>query len=318
MTATLEIATILRDANLRLCRIWIWTNYNGLGFDLKASPKPPHAIRVVALYSPAATAGLLSNDLVIAVNNQDISSADYTQAVDAIKHARDGNGCIELLVVEPRFYEKMKKKNIKIDVNFANVIEAPQTMPHDFEHFFEHPPRTCIIRSNAPGASFGFNVNYNETDVGVCIQEVYPNTPASRSALYKNDRIIEINDIFIDEDSSKSIFKKLDKARAKGKIKLYVIDMENYKFYQRNNIPLSSKEYKNTPVNNKYLTINRTEDIRLCTISLADATDIFGFQLTHDSENQVQLISISTGRNNEPSSENFILRLFSSSDFFLW
>jgi C-terminal processing protease CtpA/Prc len=242
MTEVSKDAEILHKANLRLCRLRVWSNYNGIGFDLESSSKAPFIIELVATCSPAAAGGLQKLDVVLAVNNQDLSEADYKHVGAAIKNAIDTTGLVELLVVEQHRYQSLKKKKIKINVKFAYVIDAPRTMPNEYETFFKYPPRTCTIHSNGTEGIFGFDIACGENNIGAYIDEILPNTPAGRSSLNKNDRIIEINDIFVDKDASNSIFKKLDKAKIKGNVKLFVIDMENYKYYQRHNIPLSSKE----------------------------------------------------------------------------
>jgi len=234
-------AELLRNANIRLCRLRVWPNFEGLGFNLEASTKPPHIIRLVESNSPAAAGGLKILDVILAVNQQDVSESDYNQVRNAIKTARDSNVPIELLVVEQRFYYALKKKNIHIDSSLATVINTPATMPDDNLNFIKHQPRTCNIRLNKSDTTFGFEVVNGENDVGAYIQEVFPNTPASRTPLRKSDRIIEIDDKFVDKDVSKSILEKLGKAKAKGAVKLYVLDTDTYKYYQLNKIPLTSK-----------------------------------------------------------------------------
>ncbi|CAF4093803.1 unnamed protein product, partial [Rotaria sordida] len=65
-----------------------------------------------------------------------------------------------------------------------------------------------------------------------------------KTSLRKSDRIIEIDDEFVDNMSSTTILEKFHTAKVKRHVKLYVIDTETYEFFQSNNIPLSSKEYQ--------------------------------------------------------------------------
>jgi C-terminal processing protease CtpA/Prc len=234
-------AELIRNADIRVCRLRVWPNYDGLGFNLEASLRPPHVIRLVESNSPAAAGGLKILDVILAVNQQDVSEADYNQVRNAIKEARDRNSPIELLVVEQRFYQALKKKNVTIDASMAQIISTPLTMPIDYFNFPKHQPRTCAMRLNKSDTTFGFEVVNGENDVGAYIQEVFPNTPASDTSLRKSDRIIEIDDKFVDKDVSKSILEKLGKAKTKGAVKLYVVDTETYKYYQLNKIPLTSK-----------------------------------------------------------------------------
>lgn len=103
-------AVILRDANLRLCRIRIWTNYDGLGFQLESLSKPPHIVQLVEPYSPATVGGLKISDVILSVNNQDVSSSDYNQVISIINTTRKKNGFIELLVIQQSVYQSLRKK----------------------------------------------------------------------------------------------------------------------------------------------------------------------------------------------------------------
>jgi C-terminal processing protease CtpA/Prc len=241
MSTSSKNAQLLRNANLRLCRLRIWSNFQGFGFNLEASIQPPHIIRLVESNSPAAAGGLKILDVILAVNDQDVSEADYNYLRNAIKTARDSNVPVELLVVEQHFYHVLKKKHIPINASSATVMNTPARMPSDYLNFVKHQPRTCNIRLNTSDRTFGFEVVNGENDVGAYIQEVFPNTPASHTSLRKSDRIIEINDKFVDNYVSKSIIAKLGRAKARGTVKLYVVDTETYKYYQLNKIPLTSK-----------------------------------------------------------------------------
>jgi C-terminal processing protease CtpA/Prc len=159
-------AELLRNANVRLCRLRVWPNFEGLGFNLEASSKPPHLIRLVESNSPAAIGGLKILDVILAVNQQDVSEADYNQVRNAIKNARDSNVAIELLVVEQRFYQALQKKKIPIDASQATIISTPATMPPEYSNFPKQQPRTCNIRLNKSDTKFGFEVVNGEKDVG--------------------------------------------------------------------------------------------------------------------------------------------------------
>jgi C-terminal processing protease CtpA/Prc len=250
-------AELLRNANVRLCRLRVWPNFEGLGFNLEASQRPPHIIRLVESNSPAAAGGLKILDVILAVNHQDVSESDYNQVKNAIKNARDSNAAIELLVVEQRFYQALKKKNLPIDPTSATTISTPTTMPIEYQNFPKHQPRTCNIRLNKSDSTFGFEVVNGENDVGAYIQEVFPNTPAANTSLRKSDRIIEVDDKFVDKDVSKSILEKLGKAKAKGAVKLYVVDTETYKHYQINKMSLSTKGKRKSQSEDRLSTIHR-------------------------------------------------------------
>ena len=234
-------AELLRNSNVRLCRLRVWPNYDGLGFNLENSPKPPHFIRLVESNSPAAAGGLKILDVILAVNQQDVSNSEYNVVKNAIRTARDNNGPIELLVIEQRFYQALKKKNLSVDPSSAQIMNTPASMPIDYQNFRRGEPRTCDLRLNKSDPSFGFEVVNGENDIGAYIQEVFANTPASHTQLRKSDRIIEIDDKPVDKEVSKSILERLSKAKAKGAVKLYVMDTDTYKRNQKTGTSLSSK-----------------------------------------------------------------------------
>ncbi|CAF3266956.1 unnamed protein product [Rotaria socialis] len=234
-------AEVLRNANIRLCKLRVWREFDGLGFNLEAAQRPPHLIRLVESNSPASAGGLKILDVILYVNQEDVSEADYNTVRGAIKTARDSNRPIELIVVEQRFYQLLKKKNIKVTPQLAtNVIQTPESMPADYINFPKRIPRTCNLRLGQSD-TFGFEVINGENDIGAYIQEVFPNTPASNTPLRKCDRIIEIDDKNVDKDVSKSILEKLAKAKQKGSVKLFVVDTDTYKNAQLHKLPLTSK-----------------------------------------------------------------------------
>lgn len=248
---------LLRNSNIRLCRLRVWPNFEGLGFNLEASPRPPHLVRLVESNSPASAGGLKILDAIIAVNQRDVSDADYNAVRNAIKSARDNNVPIELLVVEQRFYQVLKKKGIRVDPSYATTIDAPPSMPTEYQNTGRNQPRTCVLRLNPGETSFGFEVVNGENEIGAYIQEVFPNTPASRSQLRKSDRILEIDDKFVDKDVSKSILEKLGKARSKGAVKLFVMDTDTYKYHQLHKVPLTSKGKRKSQSEDRLTSNNR-------------------------------------------------------------
>jgi C-terminal processing protease CtpA/Prc len=256
MSVSSNIADILRTANVRLCRLRIWSNYEGLGFSLEPTLSPPYLVGVVNSNSPAAAAGLKIRDIIFAVNNQDVSKVNRNQIKDAIKNARDNSGSVELLVVEERFYETLRKVNVPMNAAAAKIIDGPRTMPADYESFPQHQPRTCIINLNTTDVTLGFDVVHGKNDIGLFVQEVLPNTAASRTLLRKCDRIIVIDDEFVDDHESESIIEKLGKVKINGSVKLYVMDTETYAYYTKNKLLLSSKHLRKSQSENKLIKPN--------------------------------------------------------------
>ncbi|CAF3369067.1 unnamed protein product [Rotaria sp. Silwood2] len=256
----------LNDVNLRRCRLNLWSNYAGYGFRLEASPLPPHIVQLVESNSPAAAGGLRIRDLILAVNNENMCKSSYDELKYIIKKARDTDDHIDLLVIDQDFYKILKEKNQSIHPRYAKTIETPRTMPRDYEKFPKHQPRICEIHLNTNDTSFGFQTINPLNNAGIFIQEVYPNSRAANTSLRKYDRIIEIDDDFVDNVPSSTILEKLRIAQEKRHVKLYVIDTETYEFFQSNNIPLSSEECRENTFERRFSTNSCTEKDKIGTI----------------------------------------------------
>ncbi|CAF3559154.1 unnamed protein product [Rotaria socialis] len=229
--------------NLRRCRLYIWRNYNGFGFTVTSESQLPPIITCVESNSPAAAAGLNIQDYVLAVNDTSTADVSHAELVAMVKNARDTDASVELLVLHQDFYRELKKVNRLFDPKRAKIIEAPRIMPINYQNFPKHQPRTCLLRLAKKEKSFGFSIVGSSTSTGLYIDEVCPNSVASNALLRENDRIIEINDEFVDDQQSEAIKKKLVQAKKAGFLKLYVIDMDTYESFRSENIPLSSNEY---------------------------------------------------------------------------
>jgi C-terminal processing protease CtpA/Prc len=235
MNETKSNEDIVRNANVRLCRLRTWTNYKGLGFHIMECSRPPHLISLVESNSPAASGGLKILDVLLAINNKTVSDTDYAQVIITLKTVqKETDFLLELLVVEQHFYKILKKKNIAIQSSLANILNTPIRMPEDYIKFPKHIPRTCQIRLQSKDIDFGFDVISGINGIGMFVQEVIPNSPAYGAGLRKSDRIIEIEDEYVDKNTSKFILEKLRKAAVKKTVKLLVVDTKTYGLYVLN------------------------------------------------------------------------------------
>ena len=239
-------APLLKEADVRLCRIHLWCNFQGLGFRSKRSSSPPHIISMVESNSPAAASGLKICDAILAINDVDMSQENHDNVCQAIQAAVNHTSAVEILVVEEKYYKSLKEKNISIDFKLVNVIIGPTEMPAEFVSFPKLTPRICKLYLGQNDREFGFEIVDDEKCPGVFIQTISLNSPASYGGLRKNDRIIEINGRKVNENCHKDIIKKIDKANKKGRIELFVADTHTYEHYMRHNLPLSSSESSNT------------------------------------------------------------------------
>ena len=244
MTSATIIAGVLHDVNLRLCRLRTWPNYVGFGFNVKFSSKPPHVIQFVKPYSPAIAADLYIKDVILAIDNKDALSIDAMQCLTILARAAERTGRVELLVVSKRSYRSLKKHGIPFDVKHATVITTPRIMPDAYQAFANYQPRICEIFLTKSDDRFGFDIANDDEEIGACIGEIYPGTPASQTVLRPGDRILEINKRFVDRKSKKYIFKKLHHAVLMRSVRLFVMDAETYRHYQSNDLSLSSNKYK--------------------------------------------------------------------------
>lgn len=227
---------IIREANVRLCRLRTWPNYKGLGFSIIKRPQPPNIIGLVESNSPAAAGGLKIWDTLLAVNNVSVVDTDYRQVVVTVNELKkDPHRPVELLVVENRFYESLKKKNITINSSLATVLNTPIKMPDDYIKLPKHVPRICRIKLQPDDINFGFDVINASKGIGMYIQEVIPNSPAYHAGLRKSDRIIEIDNEYVNKDTSKLILEKLNKVVIKRYVKLLVEDTFTYEHHLLNN-----------------------------------------------------------------------------------
>lgn len=222
--------TILRNANIRLCRLRFWSNYDGLGFYLTGRMRPPQLIYMVESNSPAAAGGLKIWDVILAINDENVMHAEYGSVSRILKQISETNpDHIKLLVVAQQSYRNLRKNNIRIDGSMAKVMDTPLQMPEDYRHFHRHEPRTCHIQLQPNERNFGFDVARGSCYIGVYIQEVTFSSPADRAGLRKCDRIVKINGKYVDRCETKIIYEKLNAALKNRSVTLFVMDTETYK-----------------------------------------------------------------------------------------
>ncbi|CAF2735942.1 unnamed protein product [Rotaria sp. Silwood2] len=283
---------------LRHCIIRGWSNYPTLGFTLKPTVEPPFIIQHVESISPAAAGGLRVRDVILAANGQNVFMISFDKLKNIIKNVRSSNDHIELLVMEERSYNTSQQYNRSINTKLAKIIETPSTMPNDYQSFPKHQPRTCNIHLSESNSSYGFGTVNPLTNVGMIVQEVYPNSSASNTSLRKCDRILEIDNQFVDNLPSRIITQKLRQAKLKHHVKLYVVDTETYEFFQSNNIPLQSKPYQQSLRANKSSTnLITDQDEVLIDDGLVSRPNIDNFQ-SHYQDDQDEF-SIPTSTNNK-------------------
>ena len=218
----------LRKANVRRCRLCAWPNYQGLGFHLTRCSPPPQMISLVESNSPAAAGGLKISDALLRINTTTVSDLDYEEVLCILKAAIDSNDRIELLVVERKYLQKIVKYNLVIKSRFIQDIDTPVAIPGDYLDASKRILRTCHIHRPSTEADFGFELVSGPHCIGAYIQEVLPNSPASHAGLRKSDRILQIDDRFVDNLDTKIIFARLEEVPTRRTVKLLVADTQTY------------------------------------------------------------------------------------------
>jgi predicted metalloprotease with PDZ domain len=179
--------------------------------------------------------------------------------------------------VKQKSYDILKKKKIRVDSTSATITKTPATMPADFVNFPKLTPRICSVFLSENDTAFGFDVASGMNHIGLYIQKVFPNSPASIAGLRNNDRIIEINGRNVDKRSSRSIKKKLNKIQKKNSLILLVVDTQTYEHYTTKNMTMSSADVKriNGSAAQPFVPINNNGRSKYHRFSLYSLTKIY-------------------------------------------
>ena len=86
---------------VRLCEVTKWQGFKGLGFQLNSTTKTwNHTVSKVDPGSPAEAAGLKPKDIIIEVNNVNVTRKNHKQLIDLIKSS-SGNST-KILVADEK------------------------------------------------------------------------------------------------------------------------------------------------------------------------------------------------------------------------
>lgn len=197
---------------------------NGYGFHLHGEKnKPGQFIRHVEPDSPAAAAGLMAGDKLALVNGENVEDEKHQQVVSRI---RDTAGKLELVVLNTETAELLQKHNLKCQKEYVTdgipipagsepedevkngtsrestpVPETNGDMRMDRlsvsskDSKNELRPRLCHIKKGATG--YGFNLHTEKTKPGQYIRAVDKDSPAEKSGLRPQDKIVQVNGISV-------------------------------------------------------------------------------------------------------------------------
>lgn len=188
-------ADLIRAAELRRCQLILWPNYQGFGFQLSEASSPPCFISSIRCNSPSAAGGLKVRDVILSINDRDVTKEGLDMVKSAIDTAENTTHAVILVVMHQLIYLQICNRNIPISCVPMTALETPPILPDKFRGFVKLTPRLCKLRAEKiENLNFGFEIAYGEKNTGAYIRTIHEYSLASFSDLRQGDRIIEIND----------------------------------------------------------------------------------------------------------------------------
>ncbi|XP_063511259.1 Na(+)/H(+) exchange regulatory cofactor NHE-RF2 isoform X1 [Pongo pygmaeus] len=191
----------------RLCRLV--RGEQGYGFHLHGEKgRRGQFIRRVEPGSPAEAAALRAGDRLVEVNGVNVEGETHHQVVQRIKAVE---GQTRLLVVDQETDEELRRRQLTCTEEMAQRGLPPAHYPWEPKPDWAHTggrssdagkkdvsgplrelrPRLCHLRKGPQG--YGFNLHSDKSRPGQYIRSVDPGSPAARSGLRAQDRLIEVN-----------------------------------------------------------------------------------------------------------------------------
>ncbi|NXX42630.1 NHRF3 protein, partial [Tricholaema leucomelas] len=212
---------------------------DGYGFYLRVERNTgDHVIKDVDSGSPAAKAGLKDNDIVVAVNGEQVDGLDHESVVGKIKQSEvkttllvvdnETNAMYKLAQISPfSYYYKTQ------DPASAKMEERAEL--HS-EQKVKHKPRICKMVKGPSG--FGFSLNMIKNKPGLFINEVQTQGPADTAGVENDDFLVEVNGVNVINESYDKVV-----ARIQGsgdRLTLLVCSKDAYTYFQSQNIPITA------------------------------------------------------------------------------
>eukprot|EP00096_Caligus_rogercresseyi_P000195 TRINITY_DN1052_c0_g1_i6.p1 TRINITY_DN1052_c0_g1~~TRINITY_DN1052_c0_g1_i6.p1 ORF type:complete len:357 (+),score=120.10 TRINITY_DN1052_c0_g1_i6:131-1201(+) len=230
------------DGKPRLCKLAMWPDFDGYGFNLHAEKsRPGQYVGKVDEGSPAEAAGLREGDKIIQVNGTNISSENHKQVVSRIKSIPNET---ELLVVDVETERVYREAGTEISREDAVVISSStsssskelshaqevqeETEDEDRKSIestgssidkrtldpSESSPapgkiRSCHIIKNEPSESFGFSIQTVKKENTKVIKEISPDGPAERAGLHLDDIVLAVNGEDVIEENHKAVVERI-------------------------------------------------------------------------------------------------------------
>ncbi|KFW00602.1 Na(+)/H(+) exchange regulatory cofactor NHE-RF3, partial [Eurypyga helias] len=212
---------------------------NGYGFHLQMEQNMGgHIIRDVDSGSPAAKAGLKTNDILVAVNGEQVDGLDHESVVGKIKQSK---AKATLLVVDKETDTMYKLAQISPCSYYSKVQDpTPATMEARVElhpeHKVNHKPRICKMVKGPSG--FGFSLNMIKNKPGLFINEVQKHGPADTAGVENNDFLLEVNGVNMMNEAYDKVVARIQESG--DRLTLLVCSKDAYKYFQGQNIPITA------------------------------------------------------------------------------
>lgn len=177
-------------------------NYDGFGFSIRSNELSPQAIAYIEPNSPSEKAGLKENDLILKINEKNVSDIGYSQL---------------LLILQ----NESKKKSLKLEIQRPHLSLSEKNSLSDNSHCFLNKSLNSSVNSINPESIENeknkisyYNIKRysNSTSLGIklglngMIDLVVPNSLADKAGMKKNQRIVEINGIDYTDKTNEEIF----------------------------------------------------------------------------------------------------------------
>ncbi|KFV85319.1 Na(+)/H(+) exchange regulatory cofactor NHE-RF3, partial [Struthio camelus australis] len=216
----------------RLIELQKGTSY---GFYLRMEQSTgDHVIKDVESGSAAAKAGLKDNDILVAINGEQVEALDHKQVVEKIKQSEEK---ITLLVVDKETDTMYKLAQISPCLYYHKVQDpSPAKMEERAELHTEqevnNKPRICKMVKGPSG--FGFTVNMIKNKPGLFISEIQNGGPADAAGLKDNDFLVEVNGVnVLNEPYEKVVTRVQDSG---DELTLLVCSKDAYEYVQHQKI----------------------------------------------------------------------------------
>ena len=107
------------------------------------------------------------------------------------------------------------------------AIEIPEAEPHI---------RICYVAKREDFLGYGLYLTADVTKPGQYVKSVQRKSPAEKSGLKEGDRILEVNDVSVGNESFKKVVARIMAVPENTKLKLVVLDQKAGRYYRNKNV----------------------------------------------------------------------------------